>query len=289
MTTIGLVEQGLDALAFGDPITLDVCTEYFSTSGVSGFLNPALFCAPAGSLTGVCAPVPTPTRTPRPCIPVGTVGATPTSTRLGTPTRTGTPRPCIPAPTAPITRTRPPTPTETPTITPTVTGTPPTPTPTSTPDSLCHYTFQTDTGTLGRACLFSGRYNDTCLGTTVPLTGYWGGDGANVTITLGTQPAITWVGRSTSGQTATLQSYRIGSGAVHVQAATARLVAPRLDLRNLQLQIIVAPAVPYGLCAFPQGCSADDACDFQKWVGLFTQVISGDAPPPDNYLAPVPH
>jgi hypothetical protein len=176
--------------------------------------------------------------------------------------------------------------TVTPTVTPTATATEP----------PCPYTFGTNTGALGKTCLFTttcrpgngcGYTNNTCLAAQAPMDGYFSGDGNHVSITLSTQPAVTWVGRvGAIPTTAGLQGYHIGTGPLVVFPATGTLV--NSTSAHPLLEIRPASGSPYNICASPQGCTWDQSCPFTNYVGNFVQVMSGTMPPPENFLMPVP-
>lgn len=158
--------------------------------------------------------------------------------------------------------------------------------PTPTPTGACPFSFTDATGDLGSTCLFTGIYNTSCLSQIVPLDGYFAGNGRNLTIAFSTQPTVSWTGRAISGNTATLQGYKIGGGALVVYPATATLAGtPAHPVLTITLG---GQTIPYNLCAFPQGCTADESCPFGAYIGQFNQVISPILPPPAQYLSPVP-
>lgn len=158
--------------------------------------------------------------------------------------------------------------------------------PTPTPTGACPFSFTDATGDLGSTCLFTGIYNTSCLSQIVPLDGYFAGNGRNLTIAFSTQPTVSWTGRAISGNTATLQGYKIGGGALVVYPATATLAGtPAHPVLTIALG---GQTIPYNLCAFPQGCTADESCPFGAYIGQFNQVISPILPPPAQYLSPVP-
>lgn len=196
------------------------------------------------------------------------------------------PSPTGTLPTATATATFIPTDTPTATATPTLTATPEIRcvkfTPTVTPTLPCPYTFADNTGAIGRTCLFTGTYSPGCQQTFVPLDTYFGGDGDRVTLTLSTQPAVIFYGRKTSATTAAINSYRIGTQPTYDTVATATLSTGGDALR------VIPQAPPFGLCAFPGGCEPNEACNYLDYQGAFTQIIYGLAPPPENFLAPVP-
>lgn len=207
------------------------------------------------SINGCLTQTPTPT------------GGTPTATATPTATITNTPHfECL-----------------TPTPVLYVRCVPFTPTPTITPHG-CPYTFLDNTGALGRTCLFTGTYSPGCTGRTALMDSYFGGDGHQVTIALSTQPVVTFFGQATGPLNATFTSYQIGGHQSVPVTASATLTQD-------ELQIFTAPplsAAPFGVCVFPQGCAPPDTCPFFHYEGPFVQVIHGTAPPPANYLSPVP-
>lgn len=219
---------------------------------------------------------PTPTETPT-LTPTGTATVTPTPT-------TRTPRQCVTVtPTAHHLQCR------------TITPTPPvtTPTPTVTPTAACPYDFHTDTGSIGRTCLFTGIYTtNACLAATVPLDAYFAGDGNRVSIVLSTQPVVTWTGRATSATTAALQGYQTGTLSMRVFTGAAQLVNGggilQIDADMVDSALTAFTTPPYGLCAFPQGCAPVESCPFNYYDGTFVKVITGTSPPPARYVAPVP-
>ncbi len=219
----------------------------------------------------------------------------------------GTPCACVnpvtPTPTPTVTGTPPtetPTSPTTPTFTHTATPTPLpglcvplglcvawTPTPTATPIT-CPYTFSTNTGASGRTCYFVGTYNTGCSGVTVPLGATFAGDGHHVTIILSTQPAIIWSGTVATSGKANLTRATVGTlGTINASATAFLQQLPHHPTGFRTLLIDPAGTPPFGLCAFPQGCAGADACDFAAYDGDLVKVISGSAPPPEGYLAPV--
>lgn len=269
-----------------------------STGGPAGY---SFLLEDLPTATPTSTPTNTPTNTPTwtpSNTPVGatfTPSRTPTVTNTATRTATATLTPTNTPPFKCVTWTPSltPTATRTPTRTATFTLTPvpPTPTRTRTPTPGCPFNFHTHTGDLGQACLYTGTYSIGCLGATAPLDAYFAGDGSRVTIALSTQPVVTWTGRATSATTATLQGYQIGTGQTRAYAATASLemVGSRDELVITIPTQAPTPGFPYGMCAFPQGCAPVESCPFSFYQGVFQQVISGTAPPPGNFLSPVPH
>lgn len=274
----------------------------------------------AMELVGCVSPEPTDTPTET---PTETPTATPTDTPTEMPTATES---ATPTDTPTITST--PLPTDMPTVTPTgtatltptpifkhcvtvtplprtpkhcVTVTPiasaptstPTMTPTATPTGPCPYDFHTNTGGIGRTCLFTGSYSTGCLAATVPLDGYFAGDGQRVSIILSTQPVVTWTGQATSATTARLQGYQVGTLPSRVFSAGAQLVTGgaglQIDADLVTSLLTPFTTPPYGMCAFPQGCApGSEDCPFQFYDGDFVKVITGTSPPPERYVAPVP-
>lgn len=228
---------------------------------------------PNNSCNVCLAPSPTPSPTITPTIPGG-ITATPTGTFTPTGTPTATPislSHCV-----------------TPTPPPTVTGTF-TPTPTVTP--LCPYTFFSDTGDIGKTCLYTGTYDflDVCTNRTLPTDATFGGDAfRNVTITVNTYPPITWIGKAVTAHSANLTTMQIGTMPAVQVAATAQLGPNPNDN-----QLVVTPAayltVPMTLCAYDRGCKATESCRFSKYVGLFDQVVDAHHPPPPRLPLAVVH
>lgn len=293
----------------------DLYTQQIVTTGSTGGPPDV-----AMELVGCVSPEPTDTPTET---PTETPTATPTDTPTETPTATES---ATPTDTPTITST--PLPTDTPTVTPTgtatltptpvfkhcvtvtplprtpkhcVTVTPvasaptstPTMTPTATPTGPCPYDFHTNTGGIGRTCLFTGSYSTGCLAATVPLDGYFAGDGQRVSIILSTQPVVTWTGQATSATTARLQGYQVGTLPTRVFSAGAQLVTGgaglQIDADLVTSLLTPFTTPPYGMCAFPQGCApGSEDCPFQFYNGAFVKVISGTSPPPARYVAPVP-
>lgn len=213
----------------------------------------------------------------------------PTDIPTPTPTATTIFRQCVTA--TPVPRT----PRQCVTVTPVASAATATPsaTPTPTPTGPCPYDFHTNTGGIGRTCLYNGNYSTGCLAATVPTDAYFAGDGQRVSIILSTQPVVTWTGVATSATTARLQGYQVGTLPTRVFAAGAQLVGGgavlQIDADLVDSLLTPFPTPPYGMCAFPQGCApGSEDCPFSFYDGAFVKVITGTSPPPVRYVAPVP-
>ena len=235
----------------------------------------------APTATPSVTPTASPTRTPT-ITPTLTFTRTPTITPTGTLPSTFTPT---------ITPTALPA-TATPTPTPTATNTfhivcvSPTPTSTFTPSPTplhCPYTFTDPTGDIGSTCLFLGTYNQTCGATNLPSA--FAGDGTNVSVILGTDPAVTFQGRAISGNEANLTQVQAGNFPAEFITAKVFLLPvlagggpPIAD--ELYVKLGDDQQTPFALCNLPNGCSPVQNCPFAYSDGRFLQVISPIAPPP---------